>query len=180
MNIDYLYSIINLYLKKETDVKKTTLNIKKLEDDVEFNFNMKKDIDDKTTFMIPYDSYNKHLVDFINMYKEDLMIIDEKYSYDNASGTCYYYVLFKTGRSISFHGFKVLEINNVRNYFYDIRINKDEVRVEEIAEDKQMAYKPRLRLQQAGFSSFANIALLALVFVAIFIIMLVIVGSLSN
>ena len=177
MNIDYLYSIINLYLKKETDVKKTTLNIKKLEDDVEFNFNMKKDIDDKTTFMIPYDSYNKHLVDFINMYKEDLMIIDEKYSYDNASGTCYYYVLFKTGRSISFHGFKVLEINNVRNILYNIMINKEEIRVDELDTPKEMAYKPRLRLQQAGFSSYATLFFVVVFFVTVLVISLLVFNS---
>ena len=180
MNINYLYAIIDLYLKSESDATKAILNIKKNNDVVEFSFGMKIDNnEDKTTFTIPYEEYNNRLFDLVNRYKQDLMIIDEKYISKNNS-ICEYSIMFNSGRMISFSGFTILEINNVRNYFYDIRINKDEVRVEEIAEDKQMAYKPRLRLQQAGFSSLANIALLALVFVAIFIIMLVIVGSLSN
>lgn len=172
MNIDYLYSIVDLYLGKEDQNKKTLLNIMKLDDTVEFSFTMKKDNDDKTTFVIPYTDYNLHLDYFINKIKQDLMIIDEKYNYDNVTRTCYYYVLFKTGRSISFNGFSILEMNNVRNILYGININKDEVRVEEIEEKKEMAYKPRLRLQEAGFSSYATLFLVVLFFTAVLVISL--------
>ena len=53
MNIDYLYSIINLYLKKEINNKRTILSIKRLDDMVEFSFSMKQDNEDKTTFVSP-------------------------------------------------------------------------------------------------------------------------------
>ena len=69
MNIDYLNSIIDLYLKKENDIKKTILSIKKLDDVIDFSFNMKKDNDDKTTFVIPTDEFNKYLARFLNKYK---------------------------------------------------------------------------------------------------------------
>lgn len=171
MNIDYLYSIINLYLKKEVNNKKTILNIKKMVDEVEFSFNVKIN-EDKTTFVIPYDLYNSFLVLILKTYKENLMIIDEKYNYDNVTSTCYYYVLFNTGRTISFNGFTVLEMNNVRNILYGININQEELRVKEVEDNKEMAYKPRMRLQQAGFSSYATLFLVVVFFLVVLVISL--------
>ena len=52
MNISYLYSIINLYLKKEIDNKNNNLNINKINDNVECNFSMKLS-SDKTNFLVP-------------------------------------------------------------------------------------------------------------------------------
>lgn len=172
MNSDYLYSILNLYLKKETEDKKTILNVRKLDDEVEFSFNMNKIDDEKTDFVIPFDVYNDNLLNFINQYKEDLMIIDEKYNFDNENNICYYYVLFKNGRSISFSGFSMLDMNNLRNMLYNIDINSDEIRVNNIDEKREMAYKPRLSLQQAGFSSFASLFLIVLFFADLLVIAL--------
>ncbi len=178
MNIDYLYSIVNLYLKKETNNKKTILNIKKSTDTVEFSFNMNKDNEDKTTFVIPYDEYIKEVFTFLKLYKEKLMIIDEKYDYNNATCTCYYYVLFNSGRCISFNGFSILEMNNVRNILYDIKINQEEVRLEN--KKKEMAYKPRLRLQQAGFSSYATLFLMVIFFLMVLVLSLWVFKSMLN
>ncbi len=177
MNRDYLYSILNLYLKKEANNKKVFLTIKKLDDNVEFNFNMKKGASDKTTFSISYDEYNECLLDFLNKYKEELLVIDEKYNYDNMNNTCYYYVLFNSGRSISFNGFSVLEMNNVRNMLYDIQINQEEIRLD-TNKEKQMVYQPRLRLQQAGFSSYATLFLIVIFFADVLVIALWIFKSL--
>ena len=179
MNSDYLYSILNLYLKKETEQKKTTLNINKLTDQVEFKFDMNEKNSDQTTFVIPNEIYNDNLNNFINLYKEDLMIIDEKYN-TNENNTCYYYVLFKNGRSISFNGFSVIEMNNIRNILYDIKINQDEIRVDEIDEEKQMAYQPHLRLQQAGFSSLATLFLVVIFFADLLVIILWIIKVLTK
>ena len=175
MNKDYLNSIVNLYLSKETDKKRTALSIIKQDEQVEFNFNMNKNADDKTSFVIPLDEYNSTLVNFIKQYKDDLMIIDEKYDYNNANSTCYYYVLFKNGRNISFNGFTILEMNNIRNMLYGININSQELRVNHIDEVKQMAYRPRLNLQQAGFSSYATLFLSILLFIGILVLVLFIV-----
>ena len=180
MNISYLYSIISLYLKKEIDNKRTVLNIKKLDNNIEFSFNTKNNNEDKTTFVISSDEYNQYQIDLLKCFKEDLMIIDEKYSYDNVTSTCYYYVLFNTGRSITFNGFTILEMNNVRNILYDIKINQNEVRVEEIEKSKEMAYKPRLRLAQAGFSSYATLFLVVIFFLAVLIISLFVFKSFIN
>lgn len=180
MNIDYLYSIVELYLKKETKDRKTFLIIKKFDDNIEFSFGMKNDIEDKTKFNIPTEEFNNHLADFLNKYKEELMIIDEKYTCDNISGNCNYFVLFNTGRSISFKGFSVLAMNNVRNILYDIRINQNEIRVEEINAKKQMIYQPRLRLQQAGFSSYVTLFLVVVFFVVVLVISLIIFNNIYS
>ena len=164
MSIDYLYSIIDLYLRNETDTKKTALTIKKVEDNVEFNFDMNEKNSDQTNFMIPYDLYKEYLDSFINRYKQKLMIIDEKYK-SNVNNTCQYYVLFKNGRSISFTGFSILEMNDIRNLLYNIEFDKEKIRIDGLNEEKEMAYKPRLTLQQAGFSSVATL-IMALVFFA--------------
>lgn len=172
MNIDYLYSIINLYLKRELDNKRTILNIKKINDQVEINFNMKTVKDDRTTFVIPYEEFNKNINEIASRFKQELMIIDEKYNYDNVNNTCYYYVLFNTGRVISFDGFSIIEMNNIRNNLYNIKINKEEIRVDDVSDKKEMAYKPRIHLQEAGFSSYATLLLMVMFFIDLLVVTL--------
>ena len=180
MNKEYLYSIVNLYLNRETDKQKTSLNIVKQDDQIEFNFNMNKTDIENTSFVIPFDVYNDNLIDFIKQFKENLMIIDEKYDYNNLNKTCYYYVLFKNGRNISFNGFTILEMNNIRNILYGININRDELRVNHIKEEKQMAYRPRLNLQQTGFTSYATLFLSVLLFIGVLVIVLLIISNGAN
>ena len=180
MNIDYLYSIINLYLKRESDVKRTILNIRKQNDQVECSFNMKTVKDDKTTFTIPYEDFNKNINEIVTRFKQELIIIDEKYNYDNANSTCYYYVLFNAGRAISFDGFTILEMNNIRNNLYNIKINKEEIRVDDVSSEKEMAYKPRIRLQEAGFSSYATLLLMVMFFIDLLVITLWVIKTIAK
>lgn len=180
MNIDYLYSIINLYLKRESDVKRTILNIRKQNNQVECSFNMKTVKDDKTTFTVPYEDFNKSINEIVTRFKQELIIIDEKYNYDNENSTCYYYVLFNTGRVISFDGFTILEMNNIRNSLYNIKINKEEIRVDDVSSEKEMAYKPRIRLQEAGFSSYATLLLMVMFFIDILVITLWVIKTIAK
>ena len=172
MNKDYLYSIVNLYLKRETEKRRIVLDIVKQEDNVEFRFNTNNNDEDKTSCIIPYDEYSTFINEFIDLFKADLMIIDEKYDYNNENSTCYYLAKFQSGRTISFKGFTIIETNNIRNQLFNIKINQDEVRVSEIDEEKQMAYKPQLRLQQAGFSSYASLFMIVLFFADLLVIAL--------
>ena len=172
MNEDYLNSIVNLYLSREKDKARINLSIAKKRDKVLFSFNMKQDSLDKTDVQIPFDNINVVLGKVLSMIKKDLMIIDEKYNYDNTNQSCYYYVKYNNGRTLSFDGFSVLELNNVRNLLYDININKEEIRVSDIGEEKQMAYKPLPRLQQAGFSSYGALFLAVLFFADVLVIAL--------
>ncbi len=172
MNKDYLYSIVNLYLNRENDNKKIALNIDLQENDVEFSFSMTDNDIDKTSLVIPRDEYDEIIVDLINQLKQDLMVIDEKYNYENENGSCHYLVKFNNGRKISFDGFTIIETNNIRNVLYDIKINQDEVRISSVDEEKQMVYKPQLRLQQAGFSSYASLFMIVLFFADVLVIAL--------
>ena len=172
MNKDYLYSILNLYLNRETNEKKTVLNISRKEEEIEFSFTMNIEDDEQTKFVVPLDVYRDTITDFVKDYKEELMIIDEKYSYNNDNGSCNYRILFKNGRILSFNGFAVLDMNNIRNLLYDIKINSEEMRVSNIDEKKEMVYKPRQTLQQAGFSSFASLFLIVLFFADVLVIAL--------
>ena len=172
MNTDYLHSIVNLYLSREKDKAKTNLVIEKQKENVLFSFNTKQNSLDKTDVRIPFDNINEELGNVLSLFRKDLMIIDERYNYDKVNKTCYYYVLFNNGRTISFDGFTVLELNNIRNLLYNINIDKEKLRVNEINEEKQMVYKPKLTLQQAGFSSYAVLFLVVLFFADVLVIAL--------
>ena len=171
MNIEYLYSIIDLYLKNEDEHNKVNLNIQKKDGNIEFSFTMRKDNPDKTSFMVPIEIVNNYWYDFLNKYKTNQMIIDEKYDYDKVKETCYYYVLFKNGRMMSFRDFSIIEINSLRNCLYSIRINQEEIRVN-LSDDKESLYQPNLKLQTAGFSSFKTIFFITLFILDIFVISL--------
>ena len=170
MNIEYLYSIIDLYLKNEDENSKAHLNIQKKDNDIEFSFAMRSS-PDKTNFLLPLDLVNNYWYTFLNKYKSDLLIIDEKYEYDKVNNTCYYYVLFKNGRVLSFNGFNIMEINSLRNCLYTIRINSDEIRVK-TDEEIEPKYKPQLNLQVAGFSSFKTLFFITLFILDIFMVSL--------
>jgi hypothetical protein len=180
MNKDYLYSIVNLYLNRENDNKKIALNIDLQENDVEFSFSMTDNDIDKTSLVIPRDEYDEIIVDLINQLKQDLMVIDEKYNYENENGSCHYLVKFNNGRKISFDGFTIIETNNIRNVLYDIKINQNEIRLEDIEQKQEMAYKPRLRLQQAGFSSYATLLLVVIFFALVLVVSLFVFKSFIN
>ena len=180
MNVDYLHSVINLYLSRENEKQKTNLSVTKKKDKVMFCFNMKQNSMDKTDVQIPFDNINVELGKILFQFKKDLMIIDEKYDYDKVNETCYYYVKFNNGRTLSFDGFSILELNNIRNLLFGININKEEIRVNEIDEEKQMVYKPQLRLQQAGFSSYGALFLTVLFFADVLVIALWIFKMLMN
>ena len=179
MNIEYLYSIIDLYLKNENENNKVNLNIQKKDEDIEFKFTMRNDNPDKTIFKLPLAEVNNYWYDFLNKYKSDLLIIDEKYEYDKVSNTCYYYVLFKNGRIISFNGFSIIEINSLRNCLYTIRINSDEIRVD-LDEKKETKYRPQLKLQATGFSTFKTILFVTLIILDIVVISLWILKVLTK
>ena len=171
MNIEYLYGIIDLYLKNEDEHNKANLNIQKKDNKIEFNFTMRKDNPDKTTFMLPLEMVNKYWYDFLNKFKDEQMIIDERYDYDKVKETCYYYVLFKNGRIISFNDFTIMEVNSLRNCLYTIRIDQEEIRVN-LDDKKEMAYQPKLNLQTAGFSSFKTIFFITLFILDILVLSL--------
>lgn len=174
MDINYLYSIINLYLSKESDEKKTNLSvIKGMDNQIEFNFNMNKENPETTSFKVISDLVleENNLNNFIKTYKQNNMIIDEKYDCDKVNNTCYYYIKLNNGRSVSFRNFSLIEINNIRNIIYDIKFQKEEIRI--VFEEEEKVENPvNYRLQQAGFASFGTLFMTIVWFLNIILVSL--------
>ena len=169
MDIGYLYNIIDLYFRNEKEDSRTNLNIRKNEEEVVFSFNMNENDLDKTSFTLPFDDVKKEIANIVNIYKEDMVIIKEEYvDEDNPR----YYAIFQNGRMLSFDGFSITEINNLRNILYNITINSDEIRLDEIEKEQKIAYNPNYRLQQAGFASYSTLFLVALYLTDVFLIAL--------
>ena len=171
MNYNYIYSIIELYLKNENDKKKVNLNIIKTNDKIYFDFDMKKDQNSQSSFFLPIDVINNYLENILKKYKANLLIIDEKYQLDSTKKNSKYIVSFNNGRILSLSNFSILEINNIRNILYNIDLRKEEIRVKlDDKEEIKMNYKPMLL--ETGFVRGSSIFLLAILFADIFIVSL--------
>ena len=169
INVEYLYNIINLYLKNEHDTQRTVLNIIKKDGFVEFKFNMDINSPDKTTCKISLDDVNAQIWNILNIYKQDIMIIDEKY---NDKKNIRYEIIFQNGRKLSFTGFSPLEINRIRNILYNITIDNDIIRLPNMVIEEKPVYKPLSLMQQAGFIATSNIFLIVLYTTDLFAIIL--------
>ena len=171
MNINYLYSMVNLYLKNENDHQRLKINITKKEDSVLFSFNMKKEDIDKTSIKLPMQIVNEHFYDIIQLFKGDLLIIDEKYDYDKVKDECYYYIKLNNGRMIIFNGFSLMELNTIRNIIYNIDIRQDEIR---IGKEEEEILPNKWNLKYAGFISPVTIFLVTIIILVVFVISLLI------
>ena len=161
MDYNYLYNIIEFYLKNESDTKRANLIISKENEKVYFKLGMSDNTYDKTKYYLPLNVVNNYIVNLLQMYKGNMMVIDEKYELKKENNTCHYFVKFKNSRSITFDNFSLLEINNIRNVIYNIKLNKEEIRVDlNDPNEIKMNYQPRL--QETGYASFSSLFLLVL------------------
>ena len=167
MDINYLNSIVNLYLMKENNDKRTNLSLVKDNDQIKFSFNMDKDNIDVTSFIISYDELfkNDNIKTLIQNYKDKTIVIDEKF--DNKV----YSILLNNGRRISFENFSVIELNDIRNIIYDIKFQKEEIRID-FLDDEDIDNKYYYTLRPTGFANFKTIILIAVCFLVVFIVSL--------
>ena len=167
MDINYLNSIVNLYLMKENNDKRTNLSLVKDNDQIKFSFNMDKDNIDVTSFIISYDELfkNDNIKTLIQNYKDKTIVIDEKL--DNKV----YSILLNNGRRISFENFSVIELNDIRNIIYDIKFQKEEIRID-FLDDEDIDNKYYYTLRPTGFANFKTIILIAVCFLVVFIVSL--------
>ena len=172
MDYNYLYSIINLYLKKENSQKKMNVILSKKKEKIVFYFSYTKDSNNQTTFDLPIDLINKYLVIIINRIKEKNMIIDEKYQLNNKRNQYRYSVQLSNGRRITFINFTTIEVNNIRNILYNIQNINSELKlmVEEEPEVVKMNYNPKL--QETGFVNVRSLFLVAIILADIFMLSL--------
>ncbi len=105
MDYNYVYNIMDLYLKNENDNQKVDLNLTKTYDKVILRFNITNKGSDKTTFDLPLEIVNDYIHKIINRFKENYIVIDEKYELDSKHKNCVYLVKFNNGRFLSFNNF---------------------------------------------------------------------------
>lgn len=167
MDINYLNSIVNLYLMKENNDKRTNLSLVKDNDQIKFSFNMDKDNIDVTSFIISYDELfkNDNIKTLIQNYKDKTIVIDEKF--DNKV----YSILLNNGRRITFENFSVIELNDIRNIIYDIKFQKEEIRID-FLDDEDIDNKYYYTLKPTGFANFKTILVIAVCFLVVFIVSL--------
>lgn len=174
MNISYFISVLTLYLNKEKE-SCTNLNIKKEKDEkIKVNFTMNNDLNETTSIFILYDDFmeQNNLQYFLQTYKGNLIIIDEKYEYDRLSETCYYCIILSNGRILSFKNFTLNEINNIRNLVYNIDYHPEEIKVVLDDNQKDGYYRPRMLLGQTGFASFLTLSVVILIIFNVFVLAL--------
>lgn len=174
MNLSYFISVLELYLNKEKEYKTNLRIIKYQNEKIKVNFTMNNDLNETTNFFVGYDSFmdKNNISYFLNNYKQELIIIDEKYEYDKLSETCYYCIMLSNGRILSFKNFTLEEINYIRNFVYNIKYNPEEIKVVLDSDEKSGYYSRSLLLGQTGFVSFLTFFLIILVIVNVLIITL--------
>lgn len=178
MDINYLYSVLSLYLVQE-DENKVIINLTKLDDNIKFSFSNQKNINDITTFNIKYTEMmeENNLREFLCKFKSQILVKDEKYSYDQVNNKGYYLLVLNNGREISFKDFDINEINKIRNLFYNNTDSSKEIILKETnISHEETKQKPVLRLQEQGFASYLTIMLIGFCFIAIFLIVLFVQG----
>ena len=162
MNINYLYSIINLYVQREKNGTIAHFWIEKKEDMIEFSFNMQNKSQDKTFITLPLDLVLENRIEILNLCKKNRIVLGEEY-HDKI-----YNIMFNNGRIISLIGFTLFEINEWRNDLFGIEIRKEELRVQkdEMVEEKNAS---QYKLQIAGFTSFINLLVTVVIMSIIFV-----------
>ena len=174
MNIDYLYSVINLYLKKENEHSKTNMKIIKKGDNLKFNINMDSSDYNNTTFFFPMDLFDTNMEYILGMYKNNHVVIDEKYEYDQLKDECHYSLVLKNGRKLFLDGFSIEYLTKIRNIIYKDSVSEDELKFKynDLVNDNY-GFQNNLQPSFAGFASFKSILLISIFFLVVLIVSLV-------
>ena len=171
MDYNYVYNIMDLYFKNEKENQKVILNLTKTFDKVVLKFKINNKSNDITTFDLPLQIVNNYIHLIIKKFKEENLVINEKYELDSQNKNCMYLVKFSNGRVLSFNNFSIIEINNIRNILYNIKIRQEELRISnDDSENIKMNYIPRL--QETGFTKSSSLFLMVIFFADIFMLSL--------
>lgn len=173
MNIDYLISIINLYTDKDSDpFNKARLEIIKTPVDINCKFII-SDLNNPTSLSFPYDviMQEDNLNTWLNIFKNNSIVVLENNSYDKENDICDYNVSFSNGRVIVIKGFSLVETNNIRNVIYDIKYEKNVIR---IPYEKPIISIKHSQMRESGYTG-VNFNLLIIIVVLILVLIAVII-----
>lgn len=131
-------------------------NVMKLEihktDCIKFELSIKSN---KEYLEINYSDFTDNVISKINkIYRNNRTIVDEKYSID--SDYNYYYEEFDNGRTLSFNGFSVDEINHIR----------------EVINNNDLIIEKKVIINDKGYTSAINVFNMV-VWSSIFIVLLI-------
>jgi len=171
MNISYLISVLDLYLRKTNE--QLNIEIIKYDDYIKFNFFYDSSSINKTYISVDIDSFEKFSKILFSKIQKSEDIIEERVDENNN-----YIINFKN-RIVTFSWFKKEELENIRKYFdvndkdfsFDRVHTKEESNNLEKYEDK-LTNKNQKFAFSMGFSSFITIFLSAIWFLDIFMIAL--------
>ena len=177
MNINYLLSILDLYLLKEND---SPLIIEVYDNDniVKIEFSYLNSIQNKTYIKLDKNIFIDNIKYFIPKIQNNLIINKENIdSKDNI-----YSIIFSNNRQINFYNFKDLEI--LRNNFINLPNNINEIQNVEVIEPTSYneIYNEKKKTNLSfsmGFSTYMTLFLTAIWFLDIFMIALWIFKSLN-
>ena len=170
MNISYLISVLDLYLKKTNE--KLNIEMIKYDEYIKFNFFYDSSSINKTYISVDIDSFNRFSKILFSKMKKNEDIVEELIDDNNN-----YVIKFKN-RTITFCWFEKNELENIRSYF-DIKnksftfdkVMSNEIITNEKYEDKVVNKNHKFAFSM-GFSSFITIFLSAIWFLDIFMIAL--------
>lgn len=170
MNISYLISVLDLYLKKTNE--KLNIEIIKYDEYIKFNFFYDSSAINKTYISVDIESFNKFSKILFRKIQKNDDIIEELIDNNNN-----YVVEFKN-RVVTFSWFDVNELEIIRSYFdtsnefsFNQIKNEEDINNIEKYEDK-IVNKNHKFAYSMGFSSFITIFLSAIWFLDIFMIAL--------
>lgn len=170
MDINYLLSITSLYLKKEGSNKTYLKIIKDKDKMVRFEFNMNNNEYDATTFSLPFDLImnRENIKMFLDTYKDNLLIIDESGNNENTKEN--YVITFNNGRILEFKNFNMKEMNEFRNFLYNIELTNENIKF--VFDEKPLLVNNNYVLQESGYVSYKMFILIALIILIILVVAL--------
>lgn len=170
MNMNYLISVINLYLSKEKN-NYLIIELSNTDDNIKISLSYSNSYNDKTYIKINKNLFYKDINLLINTIQSNVVINEEKID-ENV-----YSVIFKNNRTIKFINFSNDDIISIRNNFnftnyehlYDLKLTSSEDKnYDEIYKENK---NTNLKFS-FGFGSFITIFLTSIWFLDIFMIAL--------
>lgn len=175
MNINYLLSILDLYLLKEND---SPIVIEVADNnEIKVDVSYVRNLPNKTYVKITKEEFFGNIKYFLNKFQGNFEI--EKENISDIRDYKVYEVILENQRKISFKKFNVKDLEFIRNNFNNL---KNDFRFERIHEPVNANYDALLKkksssyqqnfVHQMGFSSFSTIFLTAIWFLDIFLVAL--------
>lgn len=171
MNLNYLISILNLYLSKEND-SPLIMWIDDKTNVIKIDFTYEKSLNNKTYVKVDKDLFFNNIEFLIKKIQGNLEIINE--SFNNNT----YQVLFNNKRRINFINFNENELTLIRNNFNNLTSSFNNIFNNTVVDDNTtydniLSENKNIKLNLSfGFTSFITVFLTSILFLDVLMIAL--------